>query len=289
MRAAPAFPTRITLRRRAARAGFPGYPDPPLDWGNAVRDSLLELIGNTPLLRLSKSMGSLTARRDRSSSPRWSTSNPGGSVKDRIATRMIEAAEASGELQPGGTIVEPTSGNTGVGLAMVAQAEGLQVRLRLPGQGQRGQAQRAQGVRRRGGRLPDRGRARAPRLLLQRLRPARVAAGRLEARPVLQPAQPPLALRDHRAGDLGADRGPDHPLRRAVSAPAARSAAPAATSRSRTPTSRWSAPTRPARSTPAAPAARTSSRASARTSGPTPTTATSPTGSSRSPTPTRSR
>jgi cystathionine beta-synthase len=50
--------------------------------------------------------------------------NPGGSVKDRIATRMIEAAEASGELQPGGTIVEPTSGNTGVGLAMVAQQKG---------------------------------------------------------------------------------------------------------------------------------------------------------------------
>jgi cystathionine beta-synthase len=50
--------------------------------------------------------------------------NPGGSVKDRIATRMIDAAEASGELKPGGTIVEPTSGNTGVGLAMVAQARG---------------------------------------------------------------------------------------------------------------------------------------------------------------------
>ena len=50
--------------------------------------------------------------------------NPGGSVKDRIAIRMIDAAEASGELQPGGTIVEPTSGNTGVGLAMVAQARG---------------------------------------------------------------------------------------------------------------------------------------------------------------------
>ena len=69
--------------------------------------------------------------------------------------------------------------------------QGLQVRLRLPGQGQRGQAQRAQGVRRRGGRLPDRGRAGAPGLLLQRLRPAGARdRGRLEARPVLQPEQP---------------------------------------------------------------------------------------------------
>src|SRR5690606_7824251 len=50
--------------------------------------------------------------------------NPGGSVKDRIAQRMIESAEASGELRPGGTIVEPTSGNTGVGLALVAQRKG---------------------------------------------------------------------------------------------------------------------------------------------------------------------
>ena len=50
--------------------------------------------------------------------------NPGGSVKDRIALKMIDAAEASGELKPGGTIVEPTSGNTGVGLALVAQQRG---------------------------------------------------------------------------------------------------------------------------------------------------------------------
>ena len=84
-------------------------------------NSLLDLIGNTPLLRLSRSL-------DRSEGPlvlaKIEYLNPGGSVKDRIATRMIEAAEASGELQPGGTIVEPTSGNTGVGLAMVAQEKG---------------------------------------------------------------------------------------------------------------------------------------------------------------------
>jgi cystathionine beta-synthase len=84
-------------------------------------NSLLDLIGNTPLLRLRRSLDDLE-------SPlvlaKVEYLNPGGSVKDRIATRMIDAAEASGELQPGGTIVEPTSGNTGVGLAMVAQQRG---------------------------------------------------------------------------------------------------------------------------------------------------------------------
>src|SRR6187402_2960578 len=87
-------------------------------------NSLLDLIGNTPLLRLSKSMGSLEGAKGPIVLAKVEYLNPGGSVKDRIATRMIEAAEASGELQPGGTIVEPTSGNTGVGLAMVAQAKG---------------------------------------------------------------------------------------------------------------------------------------------------------------------
>jgi len=88
-------------------------------------NSLLDLIGNTPLLRLSATLDDLAGATD---GPlvlaKVEYFNPGGSVKDRIATRMIEAAEASGELQPGGTIVEPTSGNTGVGLAMVAQAKG---------------------------------------------------------------------------------------------------------------------------------------------------------------------
>ena len=86
-------------------------------------NSLLDLIGNTPLLRLSASLDELSG-----AGPlvlaKVEYLNPGGSVKDRIAIRMIEAAEASGELQPGGTIVEPTSGNTGVGLAMAAQSKG---------------------------------------------------------------------------------------------------------------------------------------------------------------------
>ncbi|GAA2129393.1 cystathionine beta-synthase [Nocardioides bigeumensis] len=92
-------------------------------------NSLLDLIGDTPLLRLRKTLDDLDgAGTDGRKGPlvlaKVEYLNPGGSVKDRIASRMIEAAEASGELQPGGTIVEPTSGNTGVGLAMVAQEKG---------------------------------------------------------------------------------------------------------------------------------------------------------------------
>ncbi|MET9271081.1 cystathionine beta-synthase [Kribbella sp. NPDC003557] len=83
-------------------------------------DSLLDLVGNTPLVRLSKTTDGAKSL----VLAKVEYFNPGGSVKDRIAVRMIEAAEASGELKPGGTIVEPTSGNTGVGLAMVAQQKG---------------------------------------------------------------------------------------------------------------------------------------------------------------------
>jgi cystathionine beta-synthase len=87
-------------------------------------NSLLDLIGNTPLLRLSRSLDAVGEAPGPLVLAKIEYLNPGGSVKDRIAVRMIDAAEASGELQPGGTIVEPTSGNTGVGLAMVAQARG---------------------------------------------------------------------------------------------------------------------------------------------------------------------
>ncbi|GAA1028677.1 cystathionine beta-synthase [Amycolatopsis albidoflavus] len=82
----------------------------------------MDLVGNTPLVKLN----SLTKGLKPLVLAKVEYVNPGGSVKDRIALRMIEAAEASGELRPGGTIVEPTSGNTGVGLAMVAQRKGYQ-------------------------------------------------------------------------------------------------------------------------------------------------------------------
>jgi cystathionine beta-synthase len=83
-------------------------------------DSVVDLIGNTPLVRLTRVApgdGPLVLAK-------VEYFNPGGSIKDRIAVRMVDAAEAAGELRPGGTIVEPTSGNTGVGLALVAQQRG---------------------------------------------------------------------------------------------------------------------------------------------------------------------
>jgi cysteine synthase A len=89
-------------------------------------NTILETIGNTPHIR----MGRLFPE-----SEVWiksERSNPGGSIKDRIALAMIEAAEADGRLQPGGTIVEPTSGNTGVGLAMVAAVKGYKLILVMP-------------------------------------------------------------------------------------------------------------------------------------------------------------
>jgi cystathionine beta-synthase len=85
-----------------------------------IADSLLDLIGNTPLVRLGRIAEQLPCQ----IVAKLETVNPGGSVKDRPAVAMIDAAERDGVLQPGGTIVEPTSGNTGVGLAIVAAQRG---------------------------------------------------------------------------------------------------------------------------------------------------------------------
>ena len=89
-------------------------------------DNVLATIGNTPHIRMQRLFGAAEV---------WiksERSNPGGSIKDRIALAMVEDAEASGALQPGGTIVEPTSGNTGIGLAMVAAVKGYKLVLVMP-------------------------------------------------------------------------------------------------------------------------------------------------------------
>lgn len=90
-------------------------------------DSILQTIGNTPHVRIKRLFGpeaQVWIKSERS--------NPGGSIKDRIALAMIEAAEKNGALQPGATIIEPTSGNTGVGLAMVAAVKGYKLILVMP-------------------------------------------------------------------------------------------------------------------------------------------------------------
>jgi len=92
-----------------------------------LANDILQTIGNTPHIRIQRLFGS--AARVYVKSER---SNPGGSIKDRIALAMVEAAERSGALQPGGTIIEPTSGNTGVGLAMVAAVKGYRLILVMP-------------------------------------------------------------------------------------------------------------------------------------------------------------
>ncbi|OON86573.1 cysteine synthase A [Oribacterium sp. C9] len=96
-----------------------------------IRESALELIGGTPLLKLngySKKAGAENA----TILAKLEYLNPAGSVKDRVALSMIEDAEKSGKLKPGATIIEPTSGNTGIGLAAVAAAKGYRAILTLP-------------------------------------------------------------------------------------------------------------------------------------------------------------
>src|SRR6476660_32381 len=90
-------------------------PDQP-----EIADSLLDLVGNTPLVRLRRVTEGLRCQ----IVAKLETTNPDDSVKDRPAIAMVEAAERDGLLRPGGTIVEPTSGNTGVGLAIVAAQRG---------------------------------------------------------------------------------------------------------------------------------------------------------------------
>lgn len=90
-------------------------------------DNVLQTIGNTPIIRMNRIFGA--------GANVWIKSergNPGGSIKDRIALSMVEAAEKSGALKPGGVIIEPTSGNTGVGLALVAAVKGYQLILVMP-------------------------------------------------------------------------------------------------------------------------------------------------------------
>ncbi len=99
-----------------------------IDASTEIRASILDTIGDTPMVRLSRLEPDLRPQLV----AKVETFNPGGSIKDRVALRMIEAAERDGQLKPGGTIVEPTSGNTGTGLAIAARLKGYRVIAVMP-------------------------------------------------------------------------------------------------------------------------------------------------------------
>src|SRR5437764_9127158 len=111
---------RITGRIHGMRA--------TTDTTTAIKDSILDAIGDTPLVRLSRIGAGLRPQ----IVAKVESLNPGGSIKDRIAVALIEAAERDGKLRPGGTIVEPTSGNTGTGLAIAARLKGYRVIAVMP-------------------------------------------------------------------------------------------------------------------------------------------------------------
>ncbi|HEX7406364.1 MAG TPA: cysteine synthase A [Candidatus Binatia bacterium] len=94
----------------------------------AIAKSCLDIIGNTPAVRLNRIAGP----DDAEVWGKLESLNPGGSIKDRICLSMVEAAERNGRLQPGATIIEPTSGNTGIGLALVSAIKGYQLMLTMP-------------------------------------------------------------------------------------------------------------------------------------------------------------
>jgi cysteine synthase A len=93
-----------------------------------IADSVLDLVGRTPLVRLNKVVPAGAAE----VLGKWEVANPAGSVKDRIARSMVEAAERNGTLKAGATLIEPTSGNTGIGLAMVCATKGYHLVLTMP-------------------------------------------------------------------------------------------------------------------------------------------------------------
>ena len=162
--------------------------------------------------------------------------NPGGSIKDRVAVALIEAAERDGKLKPGGTIVEPTSGNTGTGLAIAARLKGYRVIAVMPDKMSK---EKIDLLRAYGAEVVVAPTAVPPESPESYYRVAeRLAAGdpgRLPAQPVPQPRQPAGALPLHRRPSCGSRAAGASRTWWPASAPAARSPAPGATSRSATP------------------------------------------------------
>ena len=173
---------------------------PPIN----AADSLLDLIGNTPLVRLDRIGRDLSAQL----LAKLEFLNPGGSIKDRPALAMIEAAEREGRLRRGGTIVEPTSGNTGVGLAIVAARRGYRCIFTMP---DKIASEKVALLRAYGAEVvvcPTAVDPSHPDSYYSVARPAgRDHAGRVHAQPVRQPAQP-RGARPHAPGPRSGGRPP---------------------------------------------------------------------------------
>jgi cysteine synthase A len=119
---------RVKQTKEQSDCDVSDAPELPVTQQPLIADSVLDLIGATPLVRLNRVVPAGAAE----VLGKFEVFNPAGSVKDRIALSMVEAAEASGQIGPGDALVEPTSGNTGIGLAVVCAAKGYRLILTMP-------------------------------------------------------------------------------------------------------------------------------------------------------------
>ena len=238
--------------------------------GGDIKDSILDTVGETPLVRLSRIGAGLAPQ----VVAKVEYFNPGGSIKDRVAMRMVEAAERDGRLRPGGTIIEPTSGNTGTGLAIAARLKGYRVIAVMPDKMSREKidllrAYGAEVVVTPTDVVPDSPQAyyRVADRLTQEI------PGAFQPNQYANPANPRDALPDDRARSCGASRaGRSRTSSCGVGTGGTITGIGALPEGAEPGRSRSSAPTRSARSTPTRRSTRTSSRAWARTSGRRPTT-----------------
>jgi len=188
----------------AAKAGFECRPT------LSRTGNILETIGWTPLVRLNRVTQGIRT-------PVYAKAeyfNPGGSVKDRIGLAMIEAAEREGRLKPGGLIVEATSGNTGVGLAIAAAVKGYRCIFHHARQDVAGEGAAAARARRRGDHHADRGASRPSENYIMKGRAIAAAhPNAIFAGPALQPGEPRGALSHDGSRAVGANVREDHALR----------------------------------------------------------------------------
>ena len=217
--------------------------------GVEISDSILDAVGDTPLVRLSRLGRDLRPQLV----AKIEALNPGGSIKDRAAIALIEAAERDGRLKPGGTIVEPTSGNTGTGLAIAAALKGYRVIAVMPDKMSK---EKIDLLRAYGAEVvvaPTEVPPESPESYYRVAdRLTEEIPGAFQPNQYKQPGEPRGSLPRPPAPSCGASRAGRSRTSWPGSEPAARSPASGATCASRTRTSRSSGPTRSARSTRAA-------------------------------------